>query len=478
MNKIFKLMTAVILVLTTVTFSACKKNFDNPPGAADPAIVANTSIKALKAMHTTSGAYDVIATDIIISGVVVADDKSGNFYKQLFIQDSTGGLQILLDANSLYGTYPVGRRIYIKCNGLCISDYNRTMQLGVKALVSGSPSLEGIPSNLISKYVVGGSLNNPVVPKVVTLTDLGFTPSGGIGNVNMQDPYIGMLIKLEGFEFIPSNLSKTYADTSVYKNTTNDTIKNCANTLVTVRTSAYANFAGVRVPQGNGSITAVYTTFGSTRQLILRDTSDVNFNGPLCSALPGTLFFEDFETQVTPTTFPYTILGIPGWNNAAQAASELWTARTFGGNKYAYMSGFGSGQAAITTWLVTKGVALTGTNKTLSFKTLQGFILTTTPGGTNVEAGLKVLVSTNYTGTGNPWAAGVTWTDVTSQASLSPGSNTSTFPSAFTNSGNISLNAYTGTIYVAFRYEGADPAGTASDKTSAWEVDEIRIIGL
>ena len=91
MNKIFKLMTAVMMVVTAFTFSACKKNFDNPPGAADPAIVANTSIKALKAMHTAAGAYDVITTDIIISGVVVADDKSGNLYKQLFIQDATGG---------------------------------------------------------------------------------------------------------------------------------------------------------------------------------------------------------------------------------------------------------------------------------------------------------------------------------------------------------------------------------------------------
>ena len=45
MNKILKLMTAVILIATIGTFSACKKTFDNPPGAADPAIVANTSLK-------------------------------------------------------------------------------------------------------------------------------------------------------------------------------------------------------------------------------------------------------------------------------------------------------------------------------------------------------------------------------------------------------------------------------------------------
>lgn len=473
MNKIFKLMTAVMMVVTAVTLSSCKKTFDNPPGAADPALVANTSIKALKALHTTAGAYDIITTDIIISGIVVADDKSGNFYKQLFIQDETGGLQILLDANSLYGTYPVGRRVFIKCNGLCISDYNKTMELGVKATVAGSPSLEGIPSNLISKYVIGGSLNNPVTPITVTLADL-----GGTAATNMNDPFIGSLIKLEDYEF--TNLNKTYADTSVYKSTTNDTIRTCgSNVLLIVRTSAYANFAAQKVAQGHGSITAIYTVFGNTKQFIIRDTSDVQFNAPYgCPLPPGTLLYEDFETHATTTSFPYVPVGIAGWTNLAEAANEKWTARIFGGNQYAYMSGFGTGQNTVTNWLVTKGVALTGTTKTLSFKTIQGFILTSFPGGTNVQAALKVLISTNYTGTGNPWATGVTWTDLTSQAILSPGSTTSSFPSSFTNSGNINLNAYSGTVYIAFRYEGADPTGTASDKTSAWEVDDIKLTGL
>ena len=468
MNKIVKLLMAVIIIAASGTLSSCKKTFDNPPGPADPAIVANTSIKSLKALHTVSGAYNVITTDLIISGTVVADDKSGNLYKQLFIEDSTGGLQILLDANSLYGTYPVGRKVFIKCNGLTISDYNGTMELGIKATVAGLPSLEGIPANLVNQYVVGGSLNNPVVPHVVTLAQL---------TTNMQDRYLGTLIQLDNFAF--TNLNTTYSDTSAYKSTVNLDIKNCSNQTVIVRTSAYADFAGQKVAQGRGTIYAIYTTFGSTRQLILRSVNDVKFTDPYACALPpGTLLFEDFESHAVTTSFPYVPVAIPGWTNAAQAASELWTARTFSSNKYAYMSGFGSGQSTVTTWLVTKAVALTGTTKTLTFRTLQGFILTTIPGGTNVEAALKVLVSTNYTGTGNPWAAGVVWNDMTSQAILSPGSTTSSFPSSFTNSGNISLNAYTGTIYVAFRYEGADPAGTASDKTSAWEVDDIKITGL
>ena len=141
------------------------------------------------------------------------------------------------------------------------------------------------------------------------------------------------------------------------------------------------------------------------------------------------------------------------------------------------MSAFGSSLPSVKTWLVTKGVNLNATAvENLSFQTKQDFILTVAPGGTNVESALKVLVSTNYTGTGNPWTNG-TWTDVTSQAILSPGSTTGNFPSSYTNSGNINLSSYSGTIYVAFRYEGADNSGTATDKTSAWEIDNVKIIG-
>lgn len=473
MNSISKLFTAAALLLLVVA-SSCKKTFDQPPAPADPALVANTTIAQFKALHTVFGKLDVIDTDIIISGIVVANDKSGNLYKQLFIQDSTGGLQILLDVASLHGTYPVGRRVFVKCKGLCLSDYNRTMQLGSKATINGGPTQEAIPSGLIDKYLIGGSINNPVVPIPVTVSQLGG------GSVDMQNRYLGALIQLEGFEF--ANIMNTYADTSAYRKDTNDTLKNCTGTTIIVRTSGFAKFAAVRVPSGNGSIAAIYTVFQSgntgTKQLILRDTTDVKFTGSRCGAPPpgSTIYIDEtFETQTANTTAPYTAVNILNWTNAAEVGTRTYDARIFSGNKYAYLSAFG-GSAPLTTWLVTKAINRTTANTTLTFETKQDFYLSAIPGGTPVPSALKVLTSTNYTGTGNPWAAGVVWTDITSQATLSPGSTTGNFPSSYTASGNISLNG-SGNIYVAFRYEGDDQPGTANDKTSAWEIDNIRVLG-
>jgi hypothetical protein len=444
MNKLFKLMTAIMMVLTAITFSACKKTFDNPPGATDPAIVANTSIAALKATHTTSGAYNVITTDVIISGVVVADDKSGNFYKQLYIEDATGGLQILLDANSLYGTFPVGRKVFIKCNGLCISDYNGTMELGVKATVAGSPSLEGIPANLVSQYVVGGSLNNPVVPHVVTLAQL---------TTGMQDRYLGTLIQLDGFGF--TNLSATYSDTSAYKSTVNLDIKNCANQTIIVRTSAYSNFAAQKVAQGRGSIYAIYTTFGTTRQLIIRDTSDVKFTDAYaCPLPPGTVFLQDFESIGANNG----TLSLAGWKNIGETGGVLYQNAVFGSVKCAKISAFSTGAPTVSSWLISPAISLTGTTAPkLTFLQAAGFAT-----GATV---LQVLVSTNYAGSNTPSTS--TWTSIYSNTATTPTTGFGTLASI----GNLNLTPWIGqNIYIAFKYDGGDPT-----KTTTYEVDDVKV---
>lgn len=448
MNKIFKLMTLVMMVVTAVTFNACKKSFDNPPGATDPQMVANTSIKALKALHTTAGAYDVISSDLVISGVVVADDESGNLYKQLFIQDATGGLQILLDANSLYGTYPVGRKIFIKCKDLCISDYNGTMELGIKATVAGLPSLEGIPSNLISKYVVGGSINNPVTPIVVSQSQLG---------TNMQDQYLGCLIQLNGYEF--ADPSKTFSDTSAYKSTVNLDIKDCSGNTIIIRTSAYANFASKIVPAGNGNVVAIYTTFGSTKQLILRNAEDVKFNGGRCN------IFEEYFSSLT-TADNNTDFAFPGWKNIAPNATAQYKNTVFGtSGKAVKVTAFGTTLNADTAWLITPAIALpAGTTPQFGFSTSYQFAV----GPTTMHA----FISTNYTGSNNPNTA--TWTQLTTNAQI-PGNtatnNSSTF-STLAPTGNISLGAYAGqTVYIAFKYTGSVSGG----RTTNFEIDDIRV---
>lgn len=451
MHTFKKLFAATMLLVVFAGLNSCKKKYEAPADPTDPNIVANKTIKALKAMHTVSGAYDVITDDIIISGVVVANDKSGNFYKTLFIQDASGALQLSLDATSLYGTYPVGRRVFVYCKGLCLTDYRGTIFLGMKANISGVPSVEGIPANAISNYVVGGSLNNPVVPKVVTASQL---------TTNMQDENIGALIQLNDYEFQASDTSLTYADTSYYKNSTNLYINGCSSpTQLIVRSSGYANFAALKPAKGNGSIISIYTIYSTDRQLVIRDTSDVKFYGPRCS-----LFEESFSSLTTPDnnqTFSFA-----GWKNIGEVGGVTFKNTVFGSTGRAVKaSAFSSGQNVVTSWLITPAITLpAATSPKLSFNTAFQFANLAT---------LNAYISTNYNGSNTPSTS--TWTLLNANVPANTANNNSSTFSSTTSSGSIDLSSYAGqTVYIGFKYEGADPsAGTK--KTTTIQLDDVKI---
>jgi Family of unknown function (DUF5689)/Domain of unknown function (DUF5017) len=476
MHTFLKNSISVLLLTLGIAIigTSCKKKFDEPPVYVTPTVTANATIKQVKALLLASGDITKISDDLIIRGIVTADDKSGNYYKTIVIQDATGAIAVLLDGTNLFNNYPIGREVFIKCKDLYLGDYNRLIQIGGGIDASGTtPQLAAIPSALFNRYIIRGSYNNVVVPKVVTIAEL---------TTNMQDSLQNRLIQIQNVQFAVADTAKTYAlPNQNPPGTVNFTMSTCSGSTITLRNSGYSNFAGYGVPNGSGNITAIYTVFGTTKQLTIRDTTDVPLWSPRCGSGggggtgggtgTGNLLNETFETQVVPASSPFNAINISGWQNATELGTQKYFARQFGTptNKYAQITAFGSAQASVTSWLVTGGINLGAfATKTLSFDSKAGFANGAT---------LKVLVSTNYTGTGNPWAAGVTWTDLTSQATLSPGLS-SGYPTDFTNSGNINLNSYSGTIYVAFKYEGADPSGSGSDKTTTWQIDNIKVSGL
>ncbi len=160
----------------------------------------------------------------------------------------------------------------------------------------------------------------------------------------------------------------------------------------------------------------------------------------------GTILSVDFENAAAVLS-PFTTFSAASTNN--------WTRNTFGGDAFAEMNGFGA-DVASDDWLISPRIDLTDyTNAFLSFNSIKGF-----DGGS-----LEVLVSTNYSGTGNPSAA--TWTNITSQATLSAGSNVDT------PSGNIDITALiSDSTYVAFRYLST---GTVAGTASRWRIDDVKV---
>ncbi len=294
-----------ILVLLGVVVS-CNKTFDEPPLGADPNVTANLTIKDLKAMYNAIGVFEKINDDKIISGVVIADDRSGNFYKQIIIQDETGGIPVLLDGNNVYTSYPVGRKVFIKVKGLMLGDYGGNIQLGLDSVRSDDGrflNLGRIPQTLFDQYILKGSFGNTVAPRIVKPSD--FTK-------NSNDPLYSILVQINNAEFGQNDLGKTYADADNKQTVSavNYNIRPCDDTKsIVLRNSSYARFAAIKLPEGNGALVGVPGIFNGTIQMFIRDSSDVKFTGARCSAQPVTVkTIADLLKYAAPgsdSTIPY-----------------------------------------------------------------------------------------------------------------------------------------------------------------------------
>ncbi|MGE5356127.1 MAG: DUF5689 domain-containing protein [Deltaproteobacteria bacterium] len=275
MKSILRILTLVFF--GSVIFVACvDREFDEPEFPfKDPDIKSNSTIKAIKSKHAF-GAFTKIEEDLILKATVIANDSTGNFYKKIVVQDSTGGIEVLIDGRDLFSKFPVGRRVFIKAKGLVMNDYNKLIQLG---FAESEGSLSPIPVKIMDDYIVGGSLKNYIQPKVVK-----------IGQFTADD--ISTLVKLYDVQFDNSALGSRFAD-GTNKTDANRTIVDCSKKEFILRSSGYAKFANDTLPSLNGELTCVLGIYKTDYQGFIRSLKDINFKNGRCGTSSGN------ETLVT-----------------------------------------------------------------------------------------------------------------------------------------------------------------------------------
>lgn len=430
----------IYFLVYALLLSAClKQRYDEPPDKRgdDPGLSITHSIAELKALPL----YTAISNDVVISGIVVMDDKSGNYFRKIVIQDTSGGIELLIDQNNLYTDYPVGRKIYVKCKGLYLGAFADNPQLGYTPDATGFVS--GIPALLVDQYLAKGSYPHTVVPDTFTLTEL--------KEVTAMQRHLNTLVVIKNVEFDSASTGKPYAEQAVAATATQRFLLDCIERNIQLKTSAYARFQPYLTPADNGTLTAVYTRSYNKAQLVIRDTADVSFYGRRCSQLVQTLLQQSFSDQADNEE-----IVLNHWQNFAETGNKKYLKGGTGQQTYARITAFGGGTPAIvTSWLVTPVVDLTGKlNAKLSFKTKDGY---------DNGATLKVWISTNYTGTGDPAIAD--WTPL--PATVSSG-HTAEYASEWT---VVYLPLrYTVPIHIAFKYEG----GTG--KTTTFDLTDIKVI--
>ncbi len=263
-----KFISFFLLVLALSISSCVKTEFDEPP-AKDPAIFdVDATLAELKAGIVDQ--FQSFTEDFIIGGIITSSDESGNIFKQIYIEDGTGGAILNIDVNEMHAFLPTGMQIYVNLNGLSIQDDDGVLSIGGGIEDGNFPSVTRISQVVADAAIAKGTRDNTVEPRITTLSDL-------------NDDMLGTLVQFENVQFTNAFAGSTYADAiSNPPVSVNTRIEDCSGANLILRNSGFSNFANEPTPTGKGTLTALFSKFGGDYQLFIRDTDDVQFDGPRC----------------------------------------------------------------------------------------------------------------------------------------------------------------------------------------------------
>lgn len=238
------------------------------------------SIADLKTQFATiinsDNGYKQIEKDMMIKAVVTGNDVSGNIYNQVSVQDASGAIIIAINGSGLSGYLPVGQEILVNLKGLYIGSYKKLPQIGgVNTKLSdgtlGMGKIERAIWNEHFKILNPGEADaSTVVPEEFDLTKL--------TDAAYMDANVGKLMTLKKVKFASANGTNVWApdDTNTSLELIDaETGKKINSRNLVVRNSGYSKFANEVVPQGVFDITGIFTRFGDTWQIVLRNTDDL-----------------------------------------------------------------------------------------------------------------------------------------------------------------------------------------------------------
>ena len=404
------------IVFFALSLFACKREYDSPPLNQLPenGIISIAQLRSMAYPHKFVG-------DTSIFGVITMDEQTGNIYKNVYLQDTSGaGMNLRLLSS---GGVIQGDSVRVSLKGTILTQFDGMLQLD---------------SVDVDDNIVTQSTGNIVEPKTVTIAEI---------NSSIQ----AQLIRLEGVEFSGMDVGGTWADGD-NQASLNRMLVNCFGDEVIVRTSGYANFANEVIPSDNGSIIGVVGQYNTDMQLYIRTPLEAQMVDPRCTA--SYLLYKDFDDGSTTSG---------GWGS-------FWTGTNANGTNWGEWEIFGGNVAsasnfefasftnyACESWLVSPSVNLTGT--TLPILTFDNVTRYSGPG-------LELYVSTDYDGSSDPALQG-TWTNITSSV---PNWDVDSGDWTFVPSGTIDLSAYiSSNTYIAFKYIGSNLDG------ATWEIDNIII---
>ncbi|WP_179009280.1 DUF5689 domain-containing protein [Winogradskyella forsetii] len=402
-------------------------------------------------------AYVFSDTDFYVTGYVVSSDEGGNYFEEIILQDKpenpTIGIKLLIDVNPLFTKYEVGRKIYVKISGLAVGISNGVLTLGSQA---GS-GVDKIPSQFENEFIERSNEVANIVPLPLNISD--FTVQKTNLMIALNDVQFN-----RNDVFDEANNFDTYASSAQDQFDGERTLESCeSGASVIFSTSTFADFKGLALPKGRGTVNAVLSrNFEGNNYIVAINTPEDIVFGPEenrcdpdffeCTGPSGggsNIFFENFEGFGTYDS--------EGWDNINISGTNTdWFISGFQGNNYSRISAFSSGNSDADVWLVTPAIDLGPTEgEELSFDLEAAYDTGTI---------LSVYVSTDYAG--DPTTA--TWEIIDAAIPVGPSGGFGGLQPV----GPINISCIEGTAVFGFFYEGSDPSAT-----TRYHLDNVKVTG-
>lgn len=184
--------------------------------------------------------------EVTICGRVTANDHSGNFFRSIVVEDSTGAVELRLDSYELSSLYPVGSTVVADLSGLAANYYDGVLQVGRCRYEWDDYSVEPVATRReIARRVRVARGVEELWPEVVSVADLKGEMCGRL--VRVEDLRCAEEQSEERLEWGESNYGSSCD--RLFVTTQGDSLL--------VRTSIYADFASAFVPEREVAITGV-----------------------------------------------------------------------------------------------------------------------------------------------------------------------------------------------------------------------------
>lgn len=276
-----KQLYIIALLAGTFTLASCMDgDWDVPEGIpyGNNELEAGTTVTIAELQNTyastiSSDNYKQITEDLWLRCVINGNDYGDNLYKQISVQDETGGIIIGINGSDQGAFMPVGQKLLISLKGLYIGGYGNQAQLG--GLYNGGLGrMELSDWKKHVRLIMDGSSDALAfgTMKVDTIDfDASKTMAQQAGRVVRLS---GVTISRDGTPIIaPDDGSVSLISNCVNRNLSGGN----AGSKCVLRTSTYAAFKGVAIPTTPVELYGIATIYRGTWQILARTQSDLTW---------------------------------------------------------------------------------------------------------------------------------------------------------------------------------------------------------